>query len=231
MSHSLLRSTENPEDDSWDHDLSTRRHLKARRRCLCSLSISLFAASVLFSARFWAPGVTPWKQNGLSHPKFTSFSTGSIGDGNKDVKYCGYSPSEGTASDATTRGCVYDIISGSWVHPECHDAELEAEFLAHQPPWKWWADEQRTQEVSVDELRATGGLNPTGYFVTPEYHDYHCAYTWRKLHRAIEGSGLIDEHIGGMRHTNHCSSTMYRDRTDERDVAHFDLIFSGCMQL
>jgi hypothetical protein len=182
------------------------------------------AASALITTLLWVPAIRPWQQNGLSHPKI-------LGNEETDLKRCGQTPTEGTASGAKALSCVYDMISGSWVFPECHDRDLENEFLSHEPRWQWCADKERTQELSVQEIRATGGSNPTGYFVTPEYHDYHCAFTWRKLHRAIQGLRVIDEHIGGMRHTNHCSSTIYRDRTDEPGVAHFDLIFSGCISL
>lgn len=230
MATSLHLNNAKPENSLWDGDLALKRSRQSRRRCLCLLIISLAAAFTVLPIFLWLLQNMPWQQNGLSHPKF-QIPTTNLRPGKISTKQCGKTPSEGTASEAKALGCVYDIISGSWVFPECHDRELEDEFLAVQPPWHWWSDKEKEQEISVEEIRATGGLNPTGYFVTPEYHDHHCAFTWRKFHRAIQGTKMIDEHIGGMRHTNHCSSTMYRDRSEEPDVAHFDLIFSGCVEL
>jgi hypothetical protein len=206
------------------HNSLLGRTVRSRRRGLCLIAISAVAASALIAALLWVPDATIWDKTGLSHPKVLENEVAIL-------KRCGQTPSEGSASGAKALGCVYDIVSGSWVFPECHDPELENEFLSGGPRWQWWADEGRTRELTLDEIRATGGGNPTGYFVTPEYHDYHCAYTWRKLHRAMQGSKLVDDHIGNMRHTNHCSGTMYRDHTQDPEVAHFDLIFSGCVKL
>ncbi|POS76793.1 hypothetical protein DHEL01_v204807 [Diaporthe helianthi] len=158
---------------------------------ICLLCLSLVAASILLSSLLWAPDLTSWSRNILSHPSFSPTDDGVVGEGIMDNNLCGFSPSQGTAQEARARGCVYDIISGSWVYPECHDAELGAEFLAHQPPWKWWADEDMKEEISVDEILATGGLNPTGYFVTPEYHDYH--YLDRTAGASISSSESLDQ--------------------------------------
>ncbi|KAK1975430.1 hypothetical protein LZ30DRAFT_537771, partial [Colletotrichum cereale] len=104
---------------------------------------------------------------------------------------------------ALSRGCVHDFVSGAWVHRKCYEEELEQEFLAARP-WRWWADENRTREVTVEEIRTTGGPSPIYVTPGPDYHDIHCAYTWKKMHRAILGGRKLDGHIGSVHHTEHC---------------------------
>lgn len=142
----------------------------------------------------------------------------------KITSHCGW-----TAFEAHALGCVYDFIPGAWVPKDCYDAELEAEFLALND-WKWYSDEKQHHEISYEDMRANG---VTGKYVyqTPQYHDAHCAYTWRKLHRAILGQRKIDSHIGGWEHTVHCSGTMYRNRTPDWPSAPFGQIFTQCIQM
>lgn len=219
-----------PEDCVWNRDNGIQTHQKrsrARKLCL-AVVLATAASAVAYTLFTYVPAARlPWRQNSLSHPA----AAAPLAATTTTSGTCGITPSDGTAADALARGCVYDIISGAWVPPACHDPALELDFLAHQPPWQWWADAERTRELSLADMKATGGVHGTGYFVTPEYHDYHCAYTWRKLHRALQAHRWIDSHIGQMSHTNHCSSTIYRDRREEPQVAQFDLIFGACVEL
>lgn len=60
-----------------------------------------------------------------------------------------------TAS-ALSAGCVYAFVPGAFVPPQCHDAELEEEFLKSRA-WHWFYDEEGQREIPVDEIKATGG--------------------------------------------------------------------------
>lgn len=142
-----------PDHETWGNYAAIQRLERSRRRGLCLLTISVLVVSVVLTTLLWVPNITTWKQTGLSRPKILWNETTAL-------KRCDQTPSEGTASEAEALGCVYDMISGSWVFPECYDRELEEEYLSHEPHWQWWADEGRTEQLSVDEILATGGGNP-----------------------------------------------------------------------
>ncbi|KAG4435259.1 hypothetical protein IFR05_009255 [Cadophora sp. M221] len=128
--------------------------------------------------------------------------------------------------EARRSGCHYDFISGAFVYPECHDKELEEEFLVLRD-WKWFADEEMEREVTVDEVRRDGGPNPL--YVSIEYHDAHCAYTWKKLHRAIIRRTKIDSQIGSIHHTMHCSDTVFRNRSADPQLSRFGHKSTFCL--
>ena len=91
------------------------------------------------------------------------------------------------------------------MHPDCYDDELENEFL-QLDDWHWYSDMDGQHELSKDYIRQTGGPNPI--HVSMKYLDLHCAYTWRKLHRAVIRQALIDDNIGIYSHTEHCSGAL-----------------------
>lgn len=113
-----------------------------------------------------------------------------------------------TTAEAKANGCVIDLISGAWVHPACYDQELEKEFLEYGD-WKWYADPKGETELSEEFMRTTP---PDPVWVSLAYHDAHCAFTWRKLHRAAMRGTPIDSQIGSYVHTNHCSGALSKAR-------------------
>ncbi|CZR59459.1 uncharacterized protein PAC_09351 [Phialocephala subalpina] len=108
-------------------------------------------------------------------------------------KHCG-----NTSEQAIANNCVLDFIAGAWVPTQCYDPELEAEFF-NIKNWHWYADSDGEQELSIESIRKDGGPNPI--YVSVEYHWVHCAYTWRKLHRARMLQRPIDTHVGDYEHT------------------------------
>ena len=139
--------------------------------------------------------------------------------------HCGNSSEE-----AIKNGCVMDFIPGGWVHPDCYDKDIEREFLEYAD-WHWYADPWGNQELSEDFMRQTGGPSPV--YVSMEYHDAHCAYTWRKLHRAILRGTPIDSQIGAYQHTEHCSKALSIARDAEKypewkAPARFFNVFTSC---
>ena len=134
---------------------------------------------------------------------------------------CGHS-----AEEAHKNGCIYSFVPGAWIPLRCYDSEVEAEFLG-QKEWRWWADNTTQQELSLDSVRSYGAEN--AIYVTIEYHDYHCAYTWVALHRAMIRHSLIDTHIGNFTHTQHCAKSLKKARQRKQKVAAFYPIFASCM--
>ncbi|KAG0646676.1 hypothetical protein D0Z07_7405 [Hyphodiscus hymeniophilus] len=60
---------------------------------------------------------------------------------------------------ALQNGCILDLMSEAWVHPDCYDQELETEFLSLSD-WHWYADQAGDHELTIEEIRATGGPDP-----------------------------------------------------------------------
>lgn len=112
-------------------------------------------------------------------------------------KHCGNSSTE-----ALGNNCILDFIAGAWVPTACYNEELEREFLGLKG-WQWFRDEEGQSEISVEEIRETGGPDPI--YVSLEYHWIHCSYTWKKLHRAKTLQTTLDTHIGSYEHTVHCA--------------------------
>lgn len=109
--------------------------------------------------------------------------------------HCGQSPSE-----AKTSECEFDIMSFSWLKPECYDRKLVEDF-SRLGDWQWFLDEKSGVEVPK-EIVKQGGQGDL--FVSMEYHLFHCTYMWRKLHRSMEGKAKVDSYIGNYNHTVHC---------------------------
>lgn len=109
-----------------------------------------------------------------------------------------------TASTARSLDCIFDLLSFTWVSARCYDAELTGEFLAIQP-WQWFADANGTEEVSLAEAsRGTRDL-----YTTRGYHRAHCAFAWRKLHRAVSNAASgWDAYVGDYEHTVHCAMVL-----------------------
>jgi hypothetical protein len=75
-----------------------------------------------------------------------------------------------TAAEAKARGCVFDVMSFSWLPRDCYDEELVAEFLqATDAPWQWFSDSNLTTAARYDVGRAKQGTDAK-LFVTNEYH-------------------------------------------------------------
>lgn len=111
--------------------------------------------------------------------------------------------------EALAVGCQFDVMSFSWLPPDCYDGELVAEFEA-LGPWEWFdgpegrvvADEKAVREGRLDRL-----------YVTWEFHLLHCTFQWKKMHRALLAGRPIDSYIGNFSHTRHCEHMIMNRRT------------------
>jgi hypothetical protein len=139
-------------------------------------------------------------------------------------RHCG-----NTSEEAHANNCVLDFIAGAWVPKACWDFELENEFL-NLTAWHWYADSGGEQELSIESIREDGGPDPI--FVTVEYHWVHCAYTWKKMHRARMMHLPIDTHVGDYAHTVHCADGLMAQSSDysneTRPISRFTRHFETC---
>jgi hypothetical protein len=134
-----------------------------------------------------------------------------------------------TSAEARLKGCVFDIMNRGWFPPACYDAELTAEFDALGEAlggWKWYLNREGTEEISREEYEA--GEGPQPLFVTQELHLWHCAYQWRKYHRAVERNTPIDSYMGFYNHTVHCSKILALHKEREGAAIEFYLTFPEC---
>lgn len=126
--------------------------------------------------------------------------------------HCGRSIAEARAN-----GCVFEVLSGAWMPPQCLDNELNDEFNALG--WQYWADDQRHVEIPMHELQLREGEEGV-YYTTQGWHITHCAYQWRKLHRAWQTGRAVelgDHALGDINHTLHCGS-LYPDMVPFDDI-------------
>jgi hypothetical protein len=118
------------------------------------------------------------------------------------IKPCGENPEE-----ARIRGCSFDIMSFCWLPPRCYDVELTDSFQ-QIARWEWFRDRNHTQSVPHDQVLAG---DVTNLYVNMDYHIHHCAFMWKKLHRAIQSphtKKAIDSYIASYSHTKHCADIL-----------------------
>jgi len=98
---------------------------------------------------------------------------------------CGRTPTQ-----ARDRGCSFDLISFAWQTPECYDSDLISEFAAWDA-WNFYTEPHGNVTMpQQDVLRGEQSL-----WVSWRYHDVHCTFMWRQMHRAYN-------------HTLHCQKML-----------------------
>lgn len=118
-----------------------------------------------------------------------------------EVGNCGNSSEE-----ARAKGCIFDVMSILWVTPECYDAELAEEFKTH---WdhEWWAHRKADPQDQVPyDVVAQGEWKYL--WVEWEYHQLHCTFMWRKMHRAILNHWPMEDRLMSWGHTLHCEDML-----------------------
>lgn len=120
-----------------------------------------------------------------------------------------------SAAEAVAAGCTFDLMSFSWLAPACFDEDLTHEFLALQD-WRWFLPQPLpanaltnasvSPPITVPTTNVSHGTQDM--LVSNKYHFYHCAFMWRKLHRAAMGVRYVDSYIWNYEHTLHCEGMM-----------------------
>ena len=112
-----------------------------------------------------------------------------------------------SSAEAIEHGCQFDPTSFSWLHRDCYDTDLVEQFLSYEF-WEWFEDEDAT--VPIERQDVLEGKHKYLY-VSWKYHLTHCTFMWKKLHRALLRRGAIDNYIGDLGHTEHCSRMLLTD--------------------
>jgi len=151
----------------------------------------------------------PWKSPNPEAQRMTWAESGGQG--------CGHSPSE-----AVERGCIFDVMTTSWQHPDCYDADLNAEITALHSPWPFYWSSGPENERPTPEMLNLIPLEELGFYegtfwATREYHVWHCTYAWRLMHRAVERGRKLDVFLMNYEHTAHCGRLII-NATDYSDI-------------
>lgn len=116
-----------------------------------------------------------------------------------------------TLAEAKRLGCRFDTLSVTWLPPHCIDAELSAEFdsIGDGPGGKWqfWADQNATQVLTVEEVSMLGGKSQhdDGVFYTNwRFHVAHCSFYWRKDYRMRARGWTSEDRYDRESHVKHC---------------------------
>lgn len=140
---------------------------------------------------------------------------------NVPLPHCGSSVRE-----AHDLGCVFDVMSNSWMPRECYFEDLALDFLS-LPDTAWYADEEHNETVPLGEFEK--GEMPLVY---PSFghHDRHCLYTWRKLQHAIDNKLMVDAESVSQMHVKHCTDYLVGRFPDVKPtLSHRS--FSRCVEL
>jgi hypothetical protein len=131
--------------------------------------------------------------------------------------------------EAKSLGCIFDIMSFTWVHPACDDPELTAEFETARD-WKWYIEYHGERGnvglISIEDIR-TGNFDA---WVPWEYHTLHCTFLWRKMHRALIFGRPMDNYIADYNHTTHCQEMLLKGewRGNDQVNTHVSRKFTTC---
>ncbi|KAF2035916.1 hypothetical protein EK21DRAFT_45033, partial [Setomelanomma holmii] len=117
--------------------------------------------------------------------------------------YCGASVAE-----AKFLNCIYDELSAGWLPPHCRDDALTAEFvsLGDDPSggWLYWADKNRTQSLTLEQVGRYADIQPENFHMSYEWHRQHCFFLWRKEHRMKARGRVFDPRSDSEHHVKHC---------------------------
>ena len=125
-----------------------------------------------------------------------------------------------TPDDAVAKGCIFDVMTISWQHPDCYDEELSREFEALGPWDFYWSSRPGTEIPEPHMLTPipdyeTLGRQTTRVWSSREYHITHCTYAWKMMHRALERGWRMDGLLAAMSHTDHCTHLIMNTTSGE----------------
>ncbi len=95
------------------------------------------------------------------------------------------SPCGSRTASACASGCEWSAMTFAWYPPPCYDYELEHDFLALHD-WAWYSSEEFSEETKLPRERNVRGDIAVAY-ISMQYHKVHCAYSFKKLLRAVRG--------------------------------------------
>ncbi|KAM3427278.1 hypothetical protein MY4824_009535 [Beauveria thailandica] len=118
--------------------------------------------------------------------------------------------------------CKYDSLASAWLPPHCRDDELTAMFDRAGPgvngSWKYWADEDFTREISLQDVSRLADVPGSLYYTSHRWHVIHCLFYWRKQVRAPRLGITVEPRYSHERHVTHCMEILDEDSTSGTDT-------------
>lgn len=128
-----------------------------------------------------------------------------------------------TIEEAESKNCIFDALASAWLPPKCRDDHLTAEFNRSGPgdrgAWPYYADENGTIPMTMDEMAQLGGKKVYWYSIR-EWHVYHCNFYWRKYFRIKDTNALMEKRYGGLHHIRHCNDVFLDKRPIDSIAVH-----------
>ena len=118
-------------------------------------------------------------------------------------------------TEAISNGCIFDILSLSWLPARCRDDALTNEF-AHAGPglhgeWELWADSNGSIPLSIEEVGMLAFQDHGYVYSRRSFHVAHCSFYWRKAFR-MWAKGLTTEgRYNKEGHIEHCHAVFMSD--------------------
>lgn len=106
--------------------------------------------------------------------------------------------------ESKRRGCVYDFILSTWMHPQCFDKEMHETYLdlLRRKNTTFWYEKQRINEVPWEV--AVSGEHPQ-IFSDGKVHHLHCSYVLdRAIHLSKRKPLVLDSLSRKEEHIQHC---------------------------
>ncbi|KAF6840964.1 hypothetical protein CMUS01_03737 [Colletotrichum musicola] len=179
------RASYHDETDSVDYTTTVVTKRKARRSCLWStvskMALIPAAVGVFFLGRA-THDMTP------SRPP----EPVSLGKCPPDWR------------EAKARGCVYDFVLSTWMHPKCFNEEMHERYLGYMR-WRnttFWYERERINQVPFD-VAAAGEHGEI--FTDGTVHHMHCSYVWDRITYASHFKPrVLDSLCRDPKHVDHC---------------------------
>jgi len=143
-----------------------------------------------------------------------------------------------TTSQARSRGCEFDLLSYSWLPPQCLDRETSAEFRTwilspdrSLGSWPFFTNDAFTSQVPNEDALSERIL-PLMTYTTWEEHLGHCVFLARRIYRSMNGSFGMDPHFGNYGHTVHCTDEVLKGIKEDQEgnpkISWFGVYFGTC---
>ncbi|KAI1327350.1 hypothetical protein F5Y16DRAFT_372263 [Xylariaceae sp. FL0255] len=114
-----------------------------------------------------------------------------------------------SVAEARSLSCSFDTLSGAWLPQYCIDSELTAQFeRSGDGPggsWQYFADRERTREMTIDEVAALADRPNAVYYASSDWHIQHCWFLWRKEVRQKYTGVTLEGRFNNVGHVEHCA--------------------------
>ncbi|KZL70124.1 hypothetical protein CT0861_10867 [Colletotrichum tofieldiae] len=107
--------------------------------------------------------------------------------------------------EAKAKGCVYDFILSTWMHPRCFNKTMHEHYKGTMK-WKnltFWREPAMVNEMPFEE--AASGEHEGYVWTQGSEHHLHCSYVWDRIrHASKRRPFVLDSLCRDDEHVDHC---------------------------